>query len=111
MKITANQIQAGMKIRIAGVKDHKSDYVDYSTHPNFKSQHAKYKFLVENNLTKSVSLGAIKKSSPTVTVQKVDFSNSWSYMVNNRKITFNSIYIHTELGVLEIGNRQKVELV
>ena len=111
MKITAKQIEKGMKIRIVGVQDNSKKYAEYSVHPNFKSEHDKYKFLIENGLTKSVSAGGIRKSSPIVTVEKIEFADSMSYRMNGRKVTLNSIYLHTELGILEIGNRQKVELL
>jgi hypothetical protein len=112
MKITAKQIEAGMTIAVPSIVDSKEQYNNYINSPGFLGQSDidRMKFQVENNLTLSIGLGSVKKSSPVLKVEKVSFSDSWSYLANNRKVTFNSIYLHTDMGVIEIGNRQKVEV-
>jgi len=112
MKISAKQIEAGMTIKVAGINNHVKDYVSYANSSNFSQERRdRYNFLVENNMTQSVHLGAIKKSSPVLKVEKVDFSQSYSYYANSKMVTLNSIFLHTDKGIIEIGHGQKVELI
>lgn len=111
MKISGKQIEAGMTIAVASIGDNKEMYMGFASSPNLsQADRDRYTFLIENNMTKSVKLGSIKKSSPVLKVEKVEFSQSCSYYVNSRKVTLNSIFLHTDKGIIEIGHGQKVEV-
>jgi hypothetical protein len=113
MKITAKQIKAGMQISVARIVDNKPFWERCIVNPGGLGQSDidRMKFRIENNLTLSIGLGTIKKDSPVLTVESVDYSGTWGYYCNGRKVTFNSMYLKTNAGIVEIGNRQKVELI
>jgi len=113
MKITAKQIEAGMTIAVSSIYDNRDIYERHIASPGYlsKSDIDRMQHQLNNSLTLKVGLGSIKKTSPRLVVSDVTYSNSWSYKSNDRTVTFNSIYLHTDKGVIEIGHRQKVELI
>jgi|TARA_R110002074_G_scaffold201195_1_gene369079 hypothetical protein len=112
MKITAKQIQPNSRIKVASIYDSTEMMQGFADSENLsKEERAYYQYRIDTNRTMEVRLGSIKKSSPSLIVYSVEFDSSCSYYCNSRLVTLNSVYLHTNQGVLSIGNRQKVELI
>jgi len=124
MKISAKQITKGSTIRVSCVKDVKDSYLksinlkegdlcyDFlSKLDGFEEEKAFMQKLIDENKTLSVLNGSIKRTSPTLKVNDVDFSNSYSYFNGNRTVTKNILMLNTDIGFVQISTNQKVELV
>ena len=124
MKIKAKQITKGMSIRVSSVEDIKYSYLrtinlkegdlgyDFlSSLDGFEEQKVFYQKLIDEKKTLSVQRGSIKKASPTLKINDVDFSTSYSYYNGTTTVTINIIMLDTDMGFVQISTRQTVELL
>jgi hypothetical protein len=116
MKITAAQIEKGMKIKVSKIND-RTDFltnaingvVGYGTHS--EEEKANMQKRLSENKVLFVSNGSVKKDSPILNVLGVQFSNSNSAYHNGKLCVNNQIWLVTDKGYVEISTKQKVELV
>jgi len=116
MKISAKQIEKGMKIKVSSIGDRTEfltnaingygGYGDWSEAEKLDMQ----KRLSENKVL-IVRLGSIKKDSPILTILDIKFSNSTGTYHNGRLSVDNNIWLVTDKGYVEISTKQKVELI
>tara|TARA_R110000803_G_C11894355_1_gene311312 strand:+ start:193 stop:546 length:354 start_codon:yes stop_codon:yes gene_type:complete len=116
MKLSANQIQKGMTIKVTNIFDSTqgllnmiNDVKGWGTHT--LEEKKGYQAKLDNNHVLGIPRGTIKKDSPTLEVYDIDFNNSYSYQGNERVVTINSIMLKTDKGNISISTRQKVELI
>lgn len=116
MKITANQIEKGMKVKVSDINDKTSYLINaingvtgYGIHSDDEKN--KMQFLIENDMVLYIPNGSIKKNSPIVTILDIYTGDSNGTYHNGRLFVNNNIWLITDYGKIEISNRQKVELV
>ena len=116
MKISAKQIEKGMKIKVSSISDSTefltnaiNGVVGYGIHSEAEKLDMQ-KRLSENKVL-SVGLGSIKKDSPILTILDIKFSNSTGTYHNARLCIDNNIWLVTDKGYVEISTKQKVELI
>ena len=116
IKISANQIQKGMTIKVTSIYDSTerllnmiNDVKGWGTHT--LEEKKGYQSRLNNNDVCGISRGTIKKDSPTLKVYDIDFNHSYSYQGCERLVNINTILLKTNKGNLSISTRQKVELV
>jgi len=112
-KITANQIVKGMTIKVAGIFDATPYLVRMAndTKGSFdfdmkKSSQSR----LDNNDVLEIDRGTIKKGSPILKVNDIDFNHSSSYQGQRGLVTVNIIMLKTDKGDIRISTRQKVEV-
>ena len=115
-KISANQIQKGMTIKVASIYDSTQSLLNminnvkgWGTHT--PQQKKEYQSILDNNLVLCIGIGSVKKDSPVLKVYDIDFNHSYSYQCYERMVTINTILLKTDKGNLKISTRQKVELL
>jgi len=116
MKISANQIEKGMNIKVASIYDSTESLLNMINGVEGWGSHTLdekkgYQARLDNNDVLGISRGAIKKDSPIVKVYDIDFNHSYTYQGYERLVTINTILLKTDKGNLSISTRQKVELI
>ena len=116
IKISANQIQKGMTIKVASIYDSTEGFLnrinDVKGWGTYTLEEKKwFQAKLDNNDVLNISRGAIKKDSPILKVYDIDFDSSYSYQGCDRLVTINNILLKTDKGDISISTRQKVELV
>tara|TARA_R110000737_G_C14165825_1_gene410462 strand:- start:129 stop:476 length:348 start_codon:yes stop_codon:yes gene_type:complete len=104
MKITAKQIKKGMSIKVASIEN-KKNYLIKSLDFDFLTEDSKnyIRYLLKNNIILSVNKGSIKKDSPIIKVEDIEYISTtvgWTILV-----------IKTNIGKVVIQSNQKVELL
>lgn len=112
MKITAQRITAGSKIKVSSLVDQTEMIENFINAENLsQGTIGLYQKMKDRGSFVVVGLGSIKASSPVLEVYKVEDLDSWSYYNNGRKVSFKTIMLHTDKGLIRIGTRQKVEFI
>ena len=116
MKLTANQIEKGMTIKVTSIYDETENLLNkingvYGWGDHTSEEKKAYQARIDNNDVLGISRGTIKKDSPILKVNDIDFNHSYSYQSDHRLVTINIILLKTDKGDISISTRQKVELV
>ena len=104
MKITAKEIKKGMTVKVASIENEKN-YLTKSLDFDFLSEDNKNyrRYLLKNNIIFSVNKGSVKKDSPIIKVEDIEYISTtvgWTILV-----------MKTNIGKVVIQSNQKVELL